>query len=349
MKSLFLCAVLATAVLFPVHLVKADALIRPKVIVVATFEIGNDTGDKPGEFQFWVEREKLTHTMTVPGVDHVVRYNDEGTFGVVSGTTVRSGLQIEALGLDPRFDLSHTYWIVNGIAGANPAVCSIGSAAWAAHVVDCDIAYEIDSREIPAEWPYGIIPIGSKVPNVAPDPAGHFWAPDPMAWTMNPALVQWAYNLTKDVQLVDTPEAQQFRALYTDYPAAQKPPSVLIGDSLCTCRYWHGANMAKWATDWDRIYTNGQGQFAMTAMEDQGIADALTRLDKMKKVDFQRVLFLRTGSNYCQPHPGQTAQDSMTAEYAGMIPALEAAYRTGSVPLHEIEKNWSKYKNETPK
>jgi purine nucleoside permease len=347
MKFLTLC-LFACAVLFSGHMVEGDALIRPKVIVVATFEIGNDTGDKPGEFQFWVEREKLTHTMTVPGVDHIVRYNDAGTFGVVSGTTSRSGLQIMALCLDPRFDLTHTYWIVNGIAGANPEVASIGSAAWAAHVVDGDIAYEIDSREIPASWPYGIVPIGSKEPNQTPDPQAHLWAPEPMAWTMNPALVQWAYGLTKNVELVDTPEAQKFRALYTNYPVAQKPPFVLIGDSFCTCRYWHGAILAKWASDWDKLYTSGQGHFAMTAMEDQGIAGALQRLSTLKRVDFQRVLFLRTGSNYCLPHPGETAAESMTSEYAGMIPALEAAYRTGSIVLHALEKNWSQYKNAPP-
>ncbi len=327
---------------------KADSLIRPKVIVVATFEVGNDTGDKPGEFQFWVEREKLTKTLTVPGVDHVVRYDDSGTYGVISGTTARSGLQIMALGLDPRFDLSHTYWIINGIAGANPEVASIGSAVWAAHVVDGDIGYEIDSHETPASWPYGIVPIGSKEPNKSPDEKDALWAPHPMSWTMNPALVQWAFHLTEHVELVDTPEAQKFRALYTGYPNAQKSPFVLVGDSFCSCRYWHGEIMQHWASDWDKLYTGGKGQFAMTAMEDQGIAGALTRLDGMHKVDFQRVLFLRTGSNFCLPHPGENAVESMTSEYAGMIPALEAAYRTGSVVLHELEKNWSQYKTATP-
>src|SRR5260370_36300861 len=29
-----------------------------KVVVLAMFEIGADTGDKPGEYQFWVERRK---------------------------------------------------------------------------------------------------------------------------------------------------------------------------------------------------------------------------------------------------------------------------------------------------
>src|SRR5206468_3487479 len=62
--------------------------IEVKVVVVSTFETGADTGDKPGEFQFWVEREKLDQAITVPGVTHPVLTNGKGLLGVVSGTTV---------------------------------------------------------------------------------------------------------------------------------------------------------------------------------------------------------------------------------------------------------------------
>ena len=48
----------------------AEARFAPKVIVVTTYEIGADSGDKPGEFQFWHEREHLTNRVDVPGVDH---------------------------------------------------------------------------------------------------------------------------------------------------------------------------------------------------------------------------------------------------------------------------------------
>jgi purine nucleoside permease len=324
----------------------AADLIRPKVIVVATFEIGADTGDAPGEFQFWAEREKLTGSITVPGLDHPVRFNDQGVYGVVSGTTVRSGLQIMALCLDPRFDLSQSYWLVNGIAGVNPHVASEGSAAWARHVIDGDIAYEIDSHEAPADWPYGIMALGNKTPltkPVIPD-----WAPKPMAWTLNPSLVQWAYGLTKDVGLLDTPEAKAHRALYTGFPAALAPPRVLYGDSFACCRYWHGARMQQWAEDWTKLYTNGEGVCAMTNMEDHGIANALARLDALKRVDFQRVLFLRTGSNFSMPPAGQRAADSMVEEYHGMLPALEAAYRVGSPVVHALLKDWATYSVKPP-
>ena len=336
----FLCRSLLLLVCCLGSLRAAD-LIRPKVIIVATFEVGADTGDAPGEFQYWVEREKLTGTLVVPGLDHPVRYNDQGVYGVVSGTTVRSGLQIMALCLDPRFDLSQTYWLINGIAGVNPHVASEGSAAWARHVIDGDIAYEIDTREAPKDWPYGIMALGNKTPltkPVIPD-----WAPKPMQWTLNPALVAWAYGLTKDTVLLDSPEAKAHRALYLGFPAALASPSVLYGDSFASCRYWHGAVMQQWATDWTKLYTDGEGICAMTNMEDHGIANALARLAALKRVDFQRVLFLRTGSNFSMPPAGQSAADSMVAEYAGMIPALEAAYRVGSPVVHAIVKDWAKY------
>ena len=37
-----------------------------KVVVVAMFERGEDTGDAPGEFQLWVEREHLDQVVPLP-------------------------------------------------------------------------------------------------------------------------------------------------------------------------------------------------------------------------------------------------------------------------------------------
>ena len=56
-----------------------------------------------------------------------------------------------------RFDLSHAYWVVAAIAGVDPNRAStVGSAAWAKYVVDGDLAYEIDAREIPSDWSTGL-------------------------------------------------------------------------------------------------------------------------------------------------------------------------------------------------
>ncbi|MCX8510946.1 MAG: hypothetical protein ORN83_04235, partial [Chthoniobacteraceae bacterium] len=210
MKNFCLQFALILALTISVKAVEKPMVI--KVVVVTTFESGADTGDKPGEFQFWAERERWTERITVPGVKHSVLSDGEGVLGVVSGTTVRAANQIMALVLDPRFDFSKAYWLVNGIAGVDPADASLASAAWARFVVDGDIAYEIDSREADKTWPYAIIPIGAKKPNEIPKNEG--WEPDAMSYALNPALVQRAFTLTKNVVLVDTPDMQAYRATY---------------------------------------------------------------------------------------------------------------------------------------
>ena len=311
-----------------------------------TFEVGADRGDRPGEFQFWVERENWTQSIDVPGVDHPVLTDGNGTIGVVSGATVRSSNQIMALVMSGKFDFSRTYWVVNGIAGVNPAAASIGSAAWAHFVIDGDVAYEIDSREADASWPYGIIPIGSTLPNQKPKREG--WEPDTMAYALNRSLVDWAYGLTRETQIPDTDGMRAYRALYVGFPNAQRPPFVLCGETFGSCRYWHGKALTQWASDWTRLWTDGKGELAMSDMEDQGIAAALSRLSKMGRVDFQRVLFLRTASNYCMQSPQQDVNKSLHSEYAGYIPSLEAAYRVGSRVTHELAGHWETCRDQVP-
>ncbi len=94
---------------------------------------------------------------------------------MVSGTTlVNATASMMALGLDPRFDLTHAYILINGIAGIDPHIASIGSAAWARFVIG-DVAGDIDPREAPKSWPYGIFPTSAKQPNPpsVEDPAWH--------------------------------------------------------------------------------------------------------------------------------------------------------------------------------
>ena len=140
-----------------------------KAVIVTTFELGNDTGDVAGEFQNWVEKEKLNKIYPLPTAYHDVRSNGKGLIGIVTGeATANAASSIMALGSDPRFDLTKAYWLVAGIAGIDPEDASLGSAAWAEWVVDGDLAYEVDSREIPSSWPYGYVPQNSSGPNVKP-------------------------------------------------------------------------------------------------------------------------------------------------------------------------------------
>ena len=324
------------------------APIAVKVVIVTTFEVGNDTGDQPGEFQDWVERERLDRVLPFPGGTHPLRTNADGSIlGVVTGMTIGpSASSIMALGLDPRFDLTHAYWLLAGIGGVDPEIASLGSAAWARWIVT-DIRQEIDPREAPSGWPYGIFAIGALSPDEAPDPKRK-WGTEPIAYALNPALADWAFHRTQNVALLDTPEVAAFRAQWIGFPNAQRPPFVLEGDTYASDSYWHGKILTQYARDWVRIHTQGQGHFVMTDMEDSGIAEALQRLNSMHRADFQRFLVLRTASNFSIQAPGVSAADSLVAPYIGGLPALEDAWRVGSPIVHELLAHWPEYRDHIP-
>jgi purine nucleoside permease len=326
------------------------AKIPVKVVIVTLFEIGEDTGDMPGEFQYWVEREKLTGKHPVVGAWRPVREGTNGVIGICTGVgNIRSAASITALGLDPRYDLSKAYWIVAGIAGIDPADGTLACAAWAKHIVDGDLAHEIDAREIPANWPDGYVPLGMSKPNDPPSERRQ----DQVHYALNAALTQWAYKLTKDVPLPEDDKMKFNRARYTGFPNAQRAPFVMIGDQLAGCTFWHGAKMNAWANRWVKHQTGGQGNYVTTAMEESGTMQALTWLARDGKVDTNRVLVLRTASNFDMPPPGMSAADSLAEEnggaYSAFIPSLESAHRVGSKVLHELLAHWNRYAKETPK
>jgi purine nucleoside permease len=322
--------------------------IEVKVVVITMFEIGADTGDTPGEFQLWYERQKLTRRFEFAHHHDLFMNEQTGVLGMVTGEgTANSASAVMELGMDRRFDLSHAYWLVAGIAGVDPEDASIGSAAWAEYVVDGDLVHEIDAREIPSDWPTGRFPLESGRPY---DPTAHIVS-ESQVFHLNAKLVDWAYQLTRGIELGDNPDLQRSRARYQGYPSALKPPFVMKGDDLASMTFWHGKLLNEWANRWVSYWTHGAGNFVMTDMEDTGTLLSLTYLDKTGRVNKNRVLVLRTGSNYSLPPPGVTAADNMQKENAGysaLLPSVEAAYKVGSAVLTELLAKWRVYREHPP-
>lgn len=313
-----------------------------RVVIVTMYEPAASAAEDAqfGEFRLWVERLPLPQPIPFPQGFRDLRYNAErGVLGIVSGVgTARAAASIMALGMDPRFDLSHAYWLVAGIAGVNPAEASLGSAAWVEWVVDMDLAFELDAREIPADWPTGYLPLGRTRPYEAPaeSDVGRF------VYRLDPGLVAWAYDLTADVPLPDVPALQRARAPYVGYKAAQLPPQVLCGDEVSGSTFWHGALLNRHAAAWLAYWTRGKGRFVMAAMEETGTLQALALLARAGRADLRRVLVLRTGSNYTMPPPEISAAASLTAhsltKQAGYRAAIEAAYLVGRVVVDAISE-----------
>src|SRR5438876_2923052 len=285
-----------------------------KVVVVAMSERGAATRDAPGKYQLWVEREHLDQIIPLPAGYHHVRLNKDGILGILTGVgTAKAAASVMAVGLDPRFDLSKAYWLIAGIGGGDPADVSLGSAVWADHVLDGDLAYEIDARQIPENWPTGYVPLRKAAPYEQP-------VRDQLEgelYTLNPQLVGWAFRLTKDTPLSDSDSLHAARARFAGFPDALKAPFVTRGDTLSSSTFWHGSKMNEWANAWTRYYSAGKGNFMVLAMEDSGTMQALRLLSQGGRVDPQRVLVLRTVSNYDREPPGTSVADSLKALVSG--------------------------------
>ena len=328
----------------------SDEPIEVKVVVATMFERGEPLGDEAGELQLWLERLQPETTIDFPMGQESLYLTDNGVLIMLLGGGIPNATaSIMALGTDARFDLRHAYWLVAGIAGADPADLSLGSAAWARHVVDGDLLYEIDGREIPDDWPYGLIPLGTDRPAQHPDDLLDGWTVDTIAFSLNAQLVDWAYATTRDIELSDAPGISEFRKQYVDHPQAQRPPFVTIGDTMSSSTYWHGELLNVWANDWLRLYRGEAANFVTSNMEDSGTLTALHRLARQGLVDAERILILRTASNFTMPPTGQTALWSKDQPYPdGGHPAIEAAFVIGNAVVEALVEGWDRYRSELP-
>lgn len=335
--------------------------IEIKVVVVTMFEIGADENDKPGEFQLWKAGQNLNTCLPFAVSHHDICINpDTGVMGIVTGMgTAKASSAIMALGLDSRFDLTHAYWLVAGIAGFDPQDASIGSAAWATWLVDGDLAHQIDAREIPDSWDNGYFPLFGTKPITKGQTLDlstlnrHGQSRNGEVYRLDAQLTDWAFELTKNVALNDYPVMRALRSKYVGYPNAQKPPFVLKGDQLAASTFWHGDLLNQWANSWTHYWTGGEGNFVSSGMEDTGSYQSMIYLDNINKVDKTRFMVLRTGSNYSKQPAGLTPLENLQLEsgengYAGMQASIESAYLVGTVVVDTIVENWMIYKTTKP-
>jgi purine nucleoside permease len=329
---------------------QAQKPIEVRVVIVTTWEAYKDGVDQIGELHAWQARWLKTPLPFPIGV-HSLQYDpDSHVLALLTGmATARAAASVMALGTDPRFDLTHAYWIVAGTAGVDPKLGSAGSAAWSRYVVDGDLMQELDPRDAPADWPTGAVPNGKTRPYQTPRPPvvnddGN------MAYALNRKLVDWAYQTSKNVALLDDASTKALRAPYAG-PGGQ-PPKVFEGDGLMSARFWYGEKMNDWARRWVDYWTDGQGQFAMSAEEDAGILQALTFLSGAKKADLGRVLALRAASDYTLPPPGMSAATFIETENAQGFPATPAAlenlYRVAEPVARALANGWSQTRDHVP-
>ena len=332
---------------------QAEDRIPVKVVVITTFQNGKDDDPTGGELGNWVLNLPLRETIPFPQGYHHLRYNPElQVLGIVTGEgKSHAAASIMGLGMDPRFDLSKAYWIVAAIAGVDPNKGSVASTAWAKFVVDGDLAYEIDARQIPRRWSTGFVPLGRSKPYGRPSQPFNSNGVQ-QVFQLNASLADWAFKLTKDTQLPDDPTLRKVRAGYPSYPIALLPPFVLEGDDLAADTFWIGDLLNTRAENWISYWTLKKGSFAMSDFEDAGVGQALQFLSQVGRADQNRLLVLRSASDYTIQPEGETPAEFLASDnsggLSGFVEALSDVYEIGSIVVKEISSNWDTYADHTP-
>lgn len=249
-----------------------------------------------------------------------------------------------ALIYSPAFDLTKTYFVIAGIAGMDPQQGTLGTAAWARYAVDFGFANELDAREMPADWPYGYLGIGTSSPS---DPPGTDYRG--IAFHLDDHLLASVLALSQTAPLADTATAQGFRAHYPAAPANQ-PPAVVQCDVVSSDTWFGGAALAQRARDWVKLATGGAGTFCASAQEDNATLEVLTRGAAAGKVDFSRVALLRTGSDFGAPYPGQTDADGLlnSIEAGGLEPSVDNLAKATAPVVDAIVKDWAQWQAGPP-
>jgi purine nucleoside permease len=249
---------------------------------------------------------------------------------------------VTALIFSGRFDLSHTYFLIAGIAGIDPNVGTIGSATWARYLVDFGLAHEIDAREMPPGWQWGYFGIDTKGPDVKPDLRYRT-----EVFELNEQLLGWAIALSRPVQLDDNDTAKAYRRHY-DQISAQGVPSVIQCDTAAGDTYWHGSILGERAEKWTALLTDGKGRYCTTQQEDNATLEALRRGANANLLDIRRVAVLRTGSNFDRPYAGQTAYASLNSTSGGFSSAVKNLVIAGRPLIDEIVSHRDQWSIDIP-
>lgn len=315
----------------------AQETLAPKVLVITMFG---------GEAKPWLEGRKLDTKVEVPGLSKEYPEVACDAAGLCVMTTAmgyaNAASSVSAVLQSGLFDLEQSYFLIAGIAGVDPADGTLGSAHWARFAVDAGLRHEIDPRQIPADWPDGVVALGAKRPGEKPG-----WGAGTELYKLNEQLANKAFALTGSVELADSDEAKAYRAAYKTAPA-NAAPAVSICDTLSTDTYWHGSLTAKSMGDWVSLLTDGPGNYCTTQMEDNATLTALQRGADAGLLQFDRIALLRTASNFDREPEGMTAADSLGAKSGGFGPATANAYRVGSKFADAVITDWAKWEKAVP-
>src|SRR5436305_9150402 len=290
---------------------------KVRVLVLTTFD---------GETQPWLIHEQWPLTFNVSGAHGPVRCQKDGICITTTGTgKSNSGPSLTAILDAPNLNTTSAYFIVAAIAGTRPDAGkdgykgTLGFAGIARWVVDGDLGTHFDYRDV--------------TPHDPPTVRQYAWIPlenyENAQFHLNEQLANKAYELTKNIKLADDATAQAARNLYPSQRGMH--PFVALCDTVGADNFFSGTHAADTMDHIVRVRSKGAATKCTSEFEDPGFANALRLHGKL-----DRLIIVRTASDFETPAPGQTTVELLNSGFPGYIIATENEYRVGSKIAHAL-------------
>ena len=252
-----------------------------KVLILPKFEVGEMTGDFPGEAQYYYEGYLAggeEYELKGAGDNAKLYYKDGIALCVTGMGKVSAALQTSAVLSDERFDFSKAYVLSTGCAGSAKGYGIMGDVFILSAAVDYDLGHHADPRDMSSErettW-------------------FHDSSYDDCAKiATNPTLTESVYNLVKDTKLETTERTAEI--MRTEFPGeawADREPKVLRGTTVSGDNFWKGQYDHENALLMMETY-GCTDPYAVTEMEEIAIGRAVKNFSLL-----DRLIILRDSVN----------------------------------------------------
>ena len=240
-----------------------------KVLILPKFEIGELSGDFPGEAQFYYEHYLEGGDVYEVSGDNL--YVKDGVALYLTGMgKVNGALSTMAVLSDSRFDFSDACIISTGCAGSSVGNTVMGDVFIITAAVDFDLGHHADARELA-------------------DPDANTWFhdssyDDSAVIQLNTELVNRVYSLVKDVPLETTEKTVNYmRAAFNDEAWAVRNPQVSLGTTVTSDNYWKGIHDHENALLMIQTY-DCSDPYVTAEMEEIGVCTAVQRMGMLDRL-----------------------------------------------------------------
>lgn len=198
---------------------------------------------------------------------------------------------------------------------------------------------EFSQFDIPTNFTSGYIPLGAHSPQQYPM---SIYGTEVIEFNKN--LQHWAATQARKAKLADSADAKAYRKNYGTnpaYAAGAAPPAVYECDVATSDQYYSGDILSEAMGNFTTLVTNGTGVYCTTAQEDNATGEALLRAALANLVDFNRIIIMRTASDFDRPWPGEAATTNLWwAEQGAFEPSIKNIYNGGIEVVKGILNGW---------